>query len=151
MPRLLSLPTVSSSASRVSAASRMARGSSGALRVAAWALSAAGKGAPAGLCCRPRPAAWASWLSVMAAPGCARPALPGQPCSPLGARRRQPGPATEDAAVEARRGQWGLDERLQPGTYQGGDGEATAPAVCLVPTRTECFAGQGPMLPFQNF
>lgn len=114
MPWIAELsPTASpSSASRIMLASRMARASWGALRVAAWAPGARpGKGRARGALLPPAPGClgflaerW--WLRPAALGLRLLGASPRAHCS--GAEKAAPGPATgEDAAVEARRGQWG--------------------------------------------
>ncbi|XP_043727141.1 cardiolipin synthase (CMP-forming)-like [Cervus elaphus] len=93
-------------------ASRMARASWGALRVAAWAPGARpGKGRARGALLLPAPCClgflaerW--WLRPAALGLRLLGASPRAHCS--GAEKAAPGPATgQEAAVEARRGQWG--------------------------------------------
>lgn len=132
-PRLLSSRRLRPppGASRVMLASRMARAQGPCASPRGHQERGRERGAPAGLCCRPRSGCLGflaeRWWLRPAALGLRLPgASPRAHCSGTeGSLRAATG---EDAAVEARRGQWGPDERLQPGTYQGGDGEATAPA-----------------------
>lgn len=114
-------------------ASRMARASWGALRVAAWAPGARpGKGRARGALLPPASGCLGflaeRWWLRPAALGLRLPgASPRAHCS--GTEKAASGPATgEDAAVEARRGQWGPTSASNLVRTKEETGEATAPA-----------------------
>lgn len=98
----------SSPSALVMLASRMARASLGALRRRVGSGSAARKGCTSELCCRPRPACrfpgWRWWL-LPAALGLRLPGLARDPST--GTEKATPFTTGEEAAVEARSGQWG--------------------------------------------
>lgn len=157
MPWIAELsPTASpSSASRVMLASRMARASWGALRVAAWAPGARpGKGRARGALLPPAPGCLGflaeRWWLRPAALGLRLPgASPRAHCS--GAEKATPGPATgEDATVEARRGQWGPTSASNLVRTKE-ETERRRLRRAWSRTRITCPGWSGPMLPFQNF